>query len=82
MISVRLTQEEEHKLNQVAKEENMSKTDIIKRALMYYFDERRERKTAYDLGEDFFGRHGSGKGNLSEDYKTIVKERLREKHSR
>ncbi|HON80020.1 MAG TPA: DUF6290 family protein [Spirochaetota bacterium] len=82
MISVRLTQEEEHTLNQVAKEENMSKTEIIKRALMYYFDERRERKTAYELGEDLFGRHGSGRGNLSEDYKTILKERLREKHSR
>jgi hypothetical protein len=82
MISVRLTQEEEHTLNQVAKEENMSKTEIIKRALMCYFDERRERKTAYELGEDLFGRHGSGRGNLSEDYKTILKERLREKHSR
>ncbi|HPJ40530.1 MAG TPA: DUF6290 family protein [Spirochaetota bacterium] len=82
MISVRLTQEEEHTLNQVAKEENMSKTEIIKRALMYYFDERRERKTAYELGEDLFGRHGSGRGNLSVDYKTILKERLREKHSR
>ncbi len=32
--------------------------------------------TPYQLGKDFFGKYGSGKGNLSQEYKKILKEKL------
>lgn len=37
--------------------------------------------TPYQLGKDLFGKYGSGKGNLSQDYKKILKEKLRGKYA-
>ncbi|MCP4345263.1 MAG: CopG family transcriptional regulator [Desulfobacterales bacterium] len=37
-----------------------------------------EKPDAYSLGKDLFGKYGSGKGKLSQDYKKILKEKLRE----
>ncbi len=40
-----------------------------------------EKRDAYCLGKDLFGKYGSGKGKLSQDYKKILKEKLREKRT-
>ena len=37
--------------------------------------------TPYQLGKDLFGKYGSGKSTLSQDYKKILKEKLRGKRS-
>jgi hypothetical protein len=38
--------------------------------------------SAYDLGKDLFGRHGSGRRDLSSHRKAILDETLRAKHRR
>ena len=38
--------------------------------------------SAYDLGKDLFGRHGSGRHDLSTNRKAILNELLRAKHRR
>ncbi len=82
MISLRLTTDLENKLNKTAKSEKISKTEIIKRALILYFKDHQKQHSPYDLGKDLFGKYGSGNGNLSKDYKNLLKGKLREKHSR
>jgi len=81
MISLRLTQELEQKINKLSKAEKTSKSDIIKRALDFYFKDYQKKQNPYELGKDLFGKYGSANGNLSKDYKNILKEKLREKHS-
>lgn len=82
MISLRLTTDLENKLSKISKTENISKSEIIKQALVLYFKDYHIKHSPYDLGKDLFGKHGSGTGNLSKDYKDILKGKLREKHSR
>ena len=82
MISLRLTTDLEHKLNQISKTENVSKSEIIKKALIMYLNDNEKKYNPYFLGKDLFGKYGSGKSNLSKDYKKIVKGKLLEKHNR
>lgn len=82
MISLRLTSDLENKLNKISKNENISKSEIIKQALILYFEDYHKKHSPYDLGKDLFGKYGSGIGNLSKDYKNILKGKLREKYSR
>lgn len=82
MISLRLSTELEHKLNQIAKTENISKSEIIKRALALYLEKTERKYNPYNLGKDLFGKYGSGMGNLSKNYKEILNGKLREKHNR
>ena len=44
--------------------------------------ERDEKSTPYALGKPLFGRHGSGRNDLSSNRKTILNEILRAKHRR
>jgi hypothetical protein len=37
------------------------------------------KATAWDTGEDLFGKYSSGQGNLSTDRKEIVKDKIRAK---
>ena len=82
MISLRLTSDLEDKLNKISKNENISKSEIIKRALILFFKEYQKKHNPYDLGKDLFGQYGSGIGNLSKNYKKIIKDKLNEKYSR
>ncbi len=82
MISLRLSNDLELKLNKVSKTENISKSELIKRALLLYFDKYQKSHNPYDLGKDLFGKYGSGVGTLSKDYKNILKGKLREKYYR
>ncbi len=76
MISVRLSKELEEKIELLSKEENVTKSDIIKEALNEYLISHEKKRSPYDLGEELFGTHGSGKGNLSKSYKKKVREKI------
>jgi hypothetical protein len=69
-------------MTKISKNENMSKSEIIKRALVLYFEDYHKKHSPYDLGKDLFGKYGSGIGNLSENYRNILKGKLRKKHPR
>jgi predicted DNA-binding protein len=82
MSSIRLPKDVEDKVTDLAEMERTTKSEIIKRALRRYFESFDQEVTPFELGKDLFGRNGSGKGSLSQNYKKIIKENLREKHAR
>jgi hypothetical protein len=47
----------------------------------FRFNEYEKKLNPYEMGKDFFGKYGSGKGNLSETYKEKVREKINEKMS-
>lgn len=59
--------------------EKKSKTDIIKESLDLYFERASKSKNAFELGKHFFGKYGSGMGNLSIDGEKLLRERLNAK---
>jgi RHH-type rel operon transcriptional repressor/antitoxin RelB len=80
-ISLRLKSDLDHKLSRIAREQGMSKSDIVRKLIADFMEKRSRRRTAWELGKNSFGRFGSGKGNLSRNRKSILKERLRAKKS-
>ena len=82
MLTVRLPQEMEDRLKQIAASEKRTKAQVIRAALEAYLQARHGAKSASELGEDLFGRHGSGHGQLSTSYKSLLKERIRAKRAR
>lgn len=81
MISVRLSKELEDKIELLSSQENLTKSDIIKEALNKYIIEYEKKCKPYELGEELFGKHGSGKNDSSESYKKKVREKINEKMS-
>jgi len=83
MISVRLNQSLEQELMLFAQLNQLTKTDIIKKALEHYFQtfKPQEKPTAYELGVNLFGKYGSKEGNLSTNYKQLLKKRINAKNN-
>ncbi|MCU0821210.1 MAG: ribbon-helix-helix domain-containing protein [Spirochaetes bacterium] len=82
MRAIRLPIQFEKKIDQIAKSEDITKTEVIKRALEEYFKGYFSKTTAYQIGEDLFGKYGSGNGSLSKDYKKLVRKKINEKYNR
>lgn len=82
MVSVRLPEALEEKINQASAATRQTKSDIIKEALNYYFDHREEEAAPYIMGEELFGRYGSGETDRSQTYKTRLKAKLAQKNPR
>jgi predicted DNA-binding protein len=83
MLSIRLNEFLENKINSYSKEHNKTKSDIVKEALMLYFKikEQEDKKSAYELGKELFGKYSSNRGDLSTTYKQKLKQKLNEKYS-
>jgi predicted transcriptional regulator len=81
MTTVRLPVEIEQKLEVVSKNRNRSKSDLIKEALEVFFSQEESEKDSYEIGKAYFGKFGSENGDLSINYKKILKEKLGVKHS-
>jgi len=80
MTTVRLNDELDNKLGLLKDVEKTTKTEIIKKAILEYYENHIREKTPYELGEKLFGRNGSDE-SLSKTYKSKLKEKLNEKHS-
>ena len=78
MLSIRLPDEIEQKLNAAAKTKKLSKSELVKKALTAFF--LNEEQSSYDIGKKYFGKRGSGKGNLSVTYKKVLREKLNDKY--
>jgi hypothetical protein len=83
MLAVRLTESLEQELNIFTKISNQTKTDVVKEALKLFFEtqKKRQKKSAFELGKDFFGTYESGQSDLSTTYKKRLKEKLNAKYS-
>jgi predicted DNA-binding protein len=80
MTTVRLNDDIDNKLVLLKDLEKATKTEIIKRAIVEYYEHHIQEKTPYELGENLFGRAGSEK-DLSQNYKMKLKGKLNEKHA-
>ncbi len=79
MINVRLSQDLEKRVTEVAEELGLTKSELVRRCLEEYV-EKNHSPSAWELGKDLFGKYGSGKGNLSSDRKELIREKIRKKH--
>ena len=79
MLSIRLSKEMEQKLETMSRQTKMSKSDMVREAIEQYLVEREVQMEPALLGEDLWGNHGSGEGDLSVTYKRRLKEKLHEK---
>ncbi len=80
MTTIRLNDDLNNKLITLKALENVTKTEIIKRAIAEYYVHHVKEKTPYELGEDLFGKFGDDP-ELSVSYKSELKRKLNEKHS-
>ncbi len=76
MFSVRLPEELERKVNQLAEQENRTKSQIFRNALEEYVAAHEKKRSSFELGEDLFGKYSSGREDLSQTYKKRIKEKL------
>jgi len=83
MLSVRLGNSMEEQLNLLSSKKHISKSQIIKDSLMYYFDmlkKETKQKSSYELGSELFGKYSSGQENLSTTYKQKLKSKIQRKY--
>ncbi len=81
MLSIQLSPDYEEKLEEIAKNQDTPKDEIVRQILRKFVDDYYRKPTAYELGKDLFGKCGSGRNDLSRTYKDRLKEKLHEKHS-
>ncbi len=79
MTSIRLNKELENSLGQLSEKEGVSKSDIIREALAEYLERKNIEATPWELGENIFGKYGSGRNDLSVNRKKILREKIRDK---
>lgn len=83
MLTVRLTDELEHRLDSFARGKHQPKSQVVKDPLLFYFENKEESKkqTAYTLGKEIFDKYGSGNDQLSTNYKERLREKLHAKNA-
>ncbi len=81
MLTVRLPEDLEAKVAQIASMEGRTKSDIVKEALREYVASRQHERSSYEAGQDLFGIAASGEHDRSQTYKRRIREKLREKQS-
>ncbi len=79
MTTVRLPTELKQKLEILARERHKSKTDLIREALEKFFYQEDSEKDSHELGKEYFGKFGSGDGDLSLTYKARIKDKINAK---
>lgn len=82
MFSLRLHDDMERQLDEIATSENISRSAIVKEALRRYITDYEKKHSPFKLGEELFGRHGSGRSDLSTSYRKEIKGKIRDKMSR
>lgn len=78
MITLRLDSELEQNINKIAHKMGVTKSELIRKSITAFI-EKIEHPSPWELGSDLFGKYASGKDNLSQDRKSIIKEKIRAK---
>ncbi len=81
-ITVRLGSELESRLIQLADLEGTTKSALVRKCLEDYLQQQNERKTPWELGKGLFGKHSSGRNDLSTNAKVLVREKVHAKKGR
>lgn len=75
MITLRLEPELEQTINNVAHQMGLSKSELIRKSITEYID-KLEKPSAWELGQDVFGKYASDNANLSKNRKKLIKEKI------
>ena len=81
MRSVRLPKEIEHELEVLSNQKDISRSEIIKEALVEYMAKEKTYNQPFITGKKYFGKHSSGDHNRSVSYKSEIQSKIREKRS-
>ena len=79
ITTARLPREISNKLCVLAKVKGKTKSDIIKESIEMYYAQEENEIDSYTLGEPYFGKYGSGEGDLATTYKERIKEKIANK---
>jgi hypothetical protein len=79
MLNVRLSDDTEKELVRYCLDEGVSKSTVVKEALVAYLGQRRKTRSAFEAGSDLFGQEGSGFTDGSVSYKKKLKAKLKAK---
>jgi hypothetical protein len=82
ITTVRLPTDLNERLDAYSSAWNTTKSDVVKEALSMYFAKEEAEKDSWEVGESYFGKYGSGDGDLSVTYKKRLKEKLNVKYPR
>ena len=78
MITLRLDPNLERSIQNAAKALGLTKSELIRRSISEFL-EKSEKPSPWELGKDLFGKYASGKGNLSQDRKSLLKDQIKAK---
>ena len=82
-ITIRLPTKLEADLRTRLGRRRVALSDFVRDAIAEKLQREPDRSpSAYELGKDLFGKHGSGRTDLSSNRKAILDELLRAKHRR
>lgn len=79
-LSIRLDKNLEQSLRQRLQAEGISLSDFIRDAIRDKLAQDEKNLDPYALGQDLFGRYGSGRDDLSTNRKALLKKKLHEKY--
>ena len=79
ITTARLPAETRNKLLALSKIKRKTKSDIIKESLDMYYEQEEKEMDSFTLGEESFGRYGSGDNDRATTYKNRIKEKLRKR---
>ncbi len=78
MITLRLNSELEKRIENISKTTGITKSELIRKSVIEYID-KIQNKDAWELGKDLFGKHKSGRNDLSTSAKSIFRDKLKNK---
>jgi hypothetical protein len=78
-ITIELDPSLEKELESLVEIEDINISLLVQQFLESLIQEKRQ-PSAWELGQDLFGKYGSGQGNLAKDRKKILREKIHAKH--
>lgn len=78
MITLRLDPQLEQTINQVAYQMGISKSELIRKSITNFLGTL-DKPSAWELGNDVFGKYASGQNDLSSNRKTLIKDKIKAK---
>ena len=77
ITTARLPIDIRNKLLVLSKHKNKTMSEIIIESLEMYYEREENEIDSYTLGLPYFGKYGSGEGDLSTTYKQRIREKIR-----
>jgi len=78
MITLRLDQELENSIKNVAINMGISKSELVRKSITEFL-KNAKKPTPWELGNELFGKYASDVNNLSQDRKALIKDKIKAK---